>query len=82
MSNPAKLYRVKIVKQVYLNVAVTAPNAEKALEAVQEQCPSYVRETYYPDGFKDDTAPKATNPIEVTHPTGYEDVHIVWKEKK
>ena len=82
MQKKEKLWCVKISKTVYLNVSVTAPDAKKAVEAAQEQCPSYARETYYPDGFRDETAPKASDPKEVTNPTGYEDVHIAWTDKK
>jgi hypothetical protein len=80
MSSQNKLYRVKISKTVYQTVEVLAPDAKKAIEAAQGHCPAKEKTPYF-DGFRDESAPKASDATEITHPTGYESAQIEWEEK-
>jgi hypothetical protein len=81
MDKVRKLWRVKISKTVYQTVEVIAPDADKAIEAAQEHCPSLEKSPYF-DGYRDETAPKASDAVEITDPTGYENAQIEWSDKK
>lgn len=81
MDKARKLWRVKISKTVYQTVEVIAPDAQKAIEAAQEHCSPLEKAPYF-DGYRDETAPKASDPIEITHPSGYENAQIEWSDKK
>jgi hypothetical protein len=81
MDQVRKLWRVKISKTVYQTVEVIAPDADKAIEAAQEHYPSLEKSPYF-DGYRDETAPKATDAVEISHPTGYESAQIEWTDKK
>jgi hypothetical protein len=63
MNQTRKLWRVKISKTVYQTVEVIAPDADKAIEAAQEHCPSLEKSPYF-DGYRDETAPKASDAVE------------------
>jgi len=80
MPNPRKLWRVKISKTIYQTVEVIAPDEEKAIEAAQEHCEPISKTPYF-DGYRDETAPQASDAVEITHPTGYECAQIEWVDK-
>jgi hypothetical protein len=81
MPNPSKLYRVKIVKQVYQGLEVLAPDGEKAVAAAEEQCAFFASEDRYFDGFQSVGMPRIIDPVEIVHPTGYECAQISWTGK-
>jgi hypothetical protein len=70
MPEKEKLWRVKISKTVSQTIEVLAPDADKAVESAQNQCPFYERQEPYGDGFRDETSPSvASVPTETAGPT-------------